>query len=322
MSGYENEGEVMRVMLIAGVGAAALVAGCGQRSIKWDTDEGGDGPLKVVTQLECPEHQGALTRISTAVDGNSCDYAGPQGSQVRLRLVKLERGQAPEDALKPIEAELNALMPGVAVKLAKPDDAEAAATRAETDADKAEVAAEQAAARAEAAADKAEAKAEEAADRAADRADLTSDGDTEVHAPGVSVKTHNDRSQVHLPGIRVDADSKGAHVNVGGIHIDADDHGHGHGSGDVSITSDDGDVSIHARDHAAEIRSRKLGKGLRATYVLADDLTEASGWRLVGYEARGPAVGPIVVAVIKSRGRHDDPVFSAAKRLVIKNVGN
>src|SRR3974377_68462 len=99
----------MRVVIIAAVGAAAL-AGCGQRSIQWGDDGRGDRPLKVVTQLECPEHQGVLTRVSTAVDGNSCTYAGPQGADVTLTLVKPAQRASPEEALKPLEADLNALM--------------------------------------------------------------------------------------------------------------------------------------------------------------------------------------------------------------------
>lgn len=305
----------MRVMLFAAIGAAAL-AGCSERSIRFK-DDSDTAPLRVVTQLECPEHQGILTRVSTSADGLSCNYAGPQGSDVTLRLVKLEQGQSPEDALKPIEAQLNALMPGVSEKLAKSDSA-----HAEDVSERAQAAADKAQEQAEAAADKAQERAEEAADRARDRAEAASDGDADVQMPGLHVKTRGEQSHVRLPGIRVDADARGAHVNIGGIHIDADDNGHGGGaSGKVNITSDDGDVSIRAQDHAAEIRSRKTGKGLRATFVLADDDAEAAGWRLVGYEARGPSVGPVVVAIVKSRGRHDDPLFSAAKRLVIKNVG-
>src|SRR5262249_51617266 len=147
----------MRVMVIAAFGAAAL-AGCGQRSIRVDKEDSSDGPMRVVTQLECPEHQGVLTRVSTAADGLSCDYAGPRGAAVTLRLVKLAQGQTAEEALKPIEAQLNTLMPGVEAKLDKSDGSAKADPAAEADA---------AASRADAAEDAADRA--DAGDTAADR---------------------------------------------------------------------------------------------------------------------------------------------------------
>ena len=43
--------------------------------------------------------------------------------------------------------------------------------------------------------------------------------------------------------------------------------------------------------------------------------------RSVGYEARGPAGGPLVVATIRSKDRDKGSAFEDAKDLVTLNVG-
>ena len=169
----------------------------------------------------------------------------------------------------------------------------------------------------------------DAADRASDRADAAADksedaddrrDSADVKLPGLSVKSHGDNANVRLPGIRVDANDGGAHINIAGIHIDADDDKGGKKSGRVNITSDNNNVSIRAEDHAAEIRANHNGNGVRMTYMISNDEGDTTGWRTVGYEARGPSGGPIVVAVVKSKDRHEDPIFRWAKDLVRKNV--
>jgi hypothetical protein len=81
-------------------------------------------------------------------------------------------------------------------------------------------------------------------------------------------------------------------------------------------------VDIHATDDGAQIRQRQGGDGVRATLILASDKA-ASGYRVVGYEARGPKGGPLAVAVVKAKGRDgsDHDVFEDMKRLVKHNVG-
>jgi hypothetical protein len=310
----------MRNVLLVAVCATALV-GCGGKGLKiskhLDIDDDDDKAMRVVTQLVCPDHQGDLTRVRTAPDGASCDYAGPRGAQVTLSLIKVKTGEDSEALLKPLENQLAALMPTAMAKLAKDDSGDtpkAEALRAQAIADKAQKAAD----RARDAADRASDKAEEAADRVDDSGDHRDDAD--VKLPGLSVKSHGDNANVRLPGIRVDANDGGAHINIAGVHIDADgDKGRGK-SGRVNISADNNNVSIRAEDHAAEIRANHSGNGLRMTYIIANDEGDTSGWRTVGYEARGPSGGPIVVAVVKSKDRHEDPIFRWAKDLVKKNV--
>jgi hypothetical protein len=55
---------------------------------------------------------------------------------------------------------------------------------------------------------------------------------------------------------------------------------------------------------------------------MAANEPSASGWRTVGYEARGPVGGPIVVATVRSKDRAPDRLFDAAKALVTLNVGD
>ncbi|MBC6980590.1 methyltransferase type 11 [Caulobacter sp. 17J80-11] len=321
-------------MLVAAASLAAMfLSACGDEpSIRIrktvDTDE--HGPLRVVNQLECPEQQGPLTRTRTSADGLSCVYSGPRGAEVTLRLVRVAAGSDAEAALQPIEKELQALMPQTVAKAAKAE-AEAQA-RAEADGRAADVA-EAEALRAEKAAIAAERQAhadERAAMAAAARAEAdarraevrearvsgSSRDNVDVRLPGLTVRSEGEKTVVRLPGLKVDADDAGAKVRIGGVRINADD-----ASGKVSIDDGDEQVDIRAHDESAEIRSRSTSSGLRATYILVDEVASAQGWKLVGYEARGPEGGPIVVAVVKSKDRKEDAVFDAAKALVKRNVG-
>jgi predicted nucleic acid-binding Zn-ribbon protein len=300
----------MRTLLLAAVSALAL-AGCGERTmqIRSTSDDVDTSALKVVTQLQCPEHQGALTRVRTAPDGLSCDYAGPRGAEVTLRLVKV--GEDAESALAPIETELNALLPGVAQRLAK------AEAEAQTKAKEAADEARQAADEAREAADSARTAAASAQEAARAEADAAADS-VDVNLPGVKVKTEGESARVNLPGIHIEAsDSGGAHVNIGGVRIDADEKG----AGRVHISSKKDEVTVRSDDDASEIRAHKRGGGVRATYILVDEKAPDQSWKLVGYEARGPATGPLVVAVVRSKNRKQDAVFNAAKALVKSNAG-
>jgi hypothetical protein len=72
--------------------------------------------LKVVSELACPESEGDLTRVRVNADG-TCDYAGPRGAEVRLRLIAATAENA-DAALKPLETELKAVLPRAAAAAA------------------------------------------------------------------------------------------------------------------------------------------------------------------------------------------------------------
>lgn len=322
-------------LLLAAALPSLLLAACDDpRPIRLSRSETSDtgGLLKAVTQLECPEHQGPLTRVRTAPDGLSCDYSGPQGAEVTLRLVSLKDGEA-KAVLTPLEAELNRLMPGVAEKLkkasaeqaraqARAQEAEAEARRAEIAAEKAELAAERAQAlaeRAEALAEGDAARAEEAwarAERAADQVRTKDEEEVRVSMPGMRVDAQGEDASVHLPGIHIETKGEKADVRIGPMTIRADDS-----SGNVEISADDSEITVRDEGDASEIRTLKRTGGTRASYVLVDEASSNQGWRLVGYEARGPEGGPLVIAVVKAKDRRENAVFNAAKDLVKRNAG-
>jgi hypothetical protein len=155
------------------------------------------------------------------------------------------------------------------------------------------------------------------------RAEAAASGDhASVRAPGVNIQADGDDASVHLPGISIDSKGDNASVRIGGFHIDARD-GEGGDDAHVDIRASDGgdEVSVQAHNDSAEVRTRAAGDATRASWILTQNQAAPSGWRLVGYEARGPAGGPIVVAVVRSRDANRGRVFEDAKDLVSLNVG-
>ncbi len=264
------------------------------------------GVLKVVDALQCPQTQGVLTRKGSAqADGTTCVYSGPRGSEVTLHLVSLNGGSV-QDALKKFEDRLSADLPeALAEARANEDRARAEAARAEADAARAEAEAERAGAEAERAA----AKAEAAADSAADSAHIS--------APGMRIDAHGDKATVRLPGMHIDADGDRANIRIGGLTIRTDDK-----NGQVNVRSKEEVVSVEAHDNTARIHTSVPGEAVRATFLMTADPSSTTGWRVVGYEARGPSGGPIVVATVRGKDRNENRVFEAAKALVTLNVGD
>ena len=132
----------------------------------------------------------------------------------------------------------------------------------------------------------------------------------------MTIDADGDRARVRLPGMSVDANGDKASVRIGGFSINADDSDES-----VDITSSDESVSVQAHDNAAEIRTNAPGDATRRTYLLTDSRPADQGWRLVGFEARGPVGGPIVIATVRAKDRDSDGVFDSAKDLVSLNVG-
>jgi hypothetical protein len=222
--------------------------------------------MRAVNALQCPDHQGSLTRVGVAADGMSCEYAGPRGAVVTLKLVKDDDQDALLDQL---DGQMNALMPEVHDKVGEgpsPEPAPAGSSAGSRD-------------------------------------------KVDINLPGFHVHTQGNRAEIRMPGVSIDADdsdgAKGGSSHEGAAH--------------VSVAG--GLVDVRARNGAAIVRARGRHHGVRATYRLADDTASPAGWRLVGYEAHGPAGGPTVVAVVKSKDSQEDPVFHDADRLVRANVG-
>ncbi|HYC98126.1 methyltransferase type 11 [Brevundimonas sp.] len=277
----------MRRLMIPALCLAALTAACDGDSVRISSthtdNPDAKGALKVVETLQCPRTMGSLTRKGSAsAEGTICTYAGPRGAEVSLHLVKLD-GAPAADVLKAFEDRLSTSLPQAVAQL-----------RAAAD---------------KGAADAAAAAAKDAA-TTADRAS--------VRAPGVDIQAEGDDATVRMPGLHIESRGDEASVRIGGFHIDSSD---GEGSANIEVSQDGDNVSVQAHQDAAEIRTSAGRGATRASWILTDNRPSEAGWRLVGYEARGPAGGPIVVATVRSRDRDRGSVFEDAKDLVALNVG-
>lgn len=150
-----------------------------------------------------------------------------------------------------------------------------------------------------------------------------------------TAKGGKNQTTIHLPGVNINASDNGADIRIGQLTINSDGgaaevkvNKNTNVRGDnpqVNVSANDeheGDVTIKANDQGAEIRTRKGGDVIRSTLILANDKAP-KGYRLAGYEARGPKGGPLAVAVVKAKTRDTDDhdLFKDMKALVRHNVG-
>lgn len=264
--------------------ATAALAGCKEPGVRISTTRTEDdkgGVLKVIDALQCPQTQGVLTRKGSAIAGGAVCTYTGPKGAEVSLHLVMLDGQPSSEVLKTFEQQLSDNM-------ARSDN--------EPDADQQVADAKAIQAEAIAAQAEAEAEAAEASDMAIDAA--------------------GDRARVRLPGISIDAQGDSARVRIGGLNIRADDS-----SGVVDLRSDDETVRINANSNGAEVRTRRNGDATRSSWTFSDSRGSDQGWRVVGYEARGPMGGPIVVAAIRVKEREQDAVFEAAKALVTLNVG-
>jgi hypothetical protein len=123
--------------------------------------------------------------------------------------------------------------------------------------------------------------------------------------------SENDKVDIHLPGLH--------------IHASGDDKdkmgGRDHGSATIETKAPGGGVSVNANDNGAEIHVSEPGAGVHLTYILASDTPGPNGYKVAGYEARGPAGGPLVVASVRSRDKDHDDLFHTLGDLLRQNVG-
>ncbi|HEY8617477.1 hypothetical protein [Phenylobacterium sp.] len=268
------------------------------------------GKLQTRAALDCPQTEGELTRTGVSPDGKRCTYTTSGGAEVTLQLVSTAGD--PAQALQQIE---DGLLPPASPEQLAADAAgrERAAASATAQA----AGAPSSAADAEAAARQAEADAARPSQSAAAepekrrgataRVEVMVDDDGHVDAKD----THGDDvTRVRLPGVSITAGDESAKVQVGGITIDAD------GDADqVTIRSYD-QVRLKGEALAREKR------GVRATLVRKGEFP--GGYRVVGYEAGGPKLGPITVATVRAKSEldeHGGDVYDDVKRLVRRNGG-
>ncbi|MES2034853.1 MAG: hypothetical protein V4466_11820 [Pseudomonadota bacterium] len=240
-----------RIALLAAGCAVLALAACDHPDAKRQHQA---RALKVVTTLDCPDRQGALNRVSTAADGQSCVYAG-DGSEVTLKIVKLENGDAAA-SLAAIESELRALVPKVQVD----------------------------------------------------------------HAAMEKAAGSGESVDINLPGVRIRANDAGADIKAGGAVINASDEG-----AEVRVSRNiEGDGS----GKSERARRRNAEEGVMAMLILANDKNEGD-FKMVGYNARGPKDGPLVVGVVKAKNsaemkdgeRDGGELFEDVDNLIRHNVG-
>lgn len=162
-------------------------------------------------------------------------------------------------------------------------------------------------------------------------AQLKSELPTPPGGAAASTDGGKDRVDIDLPGIHIHAKGDNdAKVDLGGVRINAPEPGV-HGARDsVTINSQGAStaghsggagVSVNASDDGAEIRVNAPGGGVRRSFILAADNPGPTGFKAVGYEARGPAGGPLVVALFKAKSDDHDTIKDDLEPLLRRNTG-
>ena len=138
--------------------------------------------------------------------------------------------------------------------------------------------------------------------------------------PGAGVSADNDRVDIDLPGIHIHANgNKDATVQVAGGRIVGKTDTTPDKNGGSPVSTGKPGVSIVAADSGAEVRVNEPGGGVRRSFILASDDPGPNGYKTVGYEARGPVGGPLVVASAKAKS--DDDLKDDMRDLLRLNVG-
>ena len=294
-----------RTALLGGVMLIALgAAACHPVRMGQGRDRG-DREVTVAQRLDCPERHSRLRLTSTAPDGRSCQYAGPDGEAVTLSLIALD-GRSPQEALAPLEAEFRTLVPAAASpepgSLAKPAAAGSAGAKADAD------------------------DATDKDDEALAVADAGAPTPPKPPEPPQVDKSWRagrgpgEHVRVNLPFLHIDANDNGARVHGLGFDVDADDSGRAVINGAWNGKR----AQIHAHDGGVEMRFGAVGEH-RAdlTYIVASDAPGPQGVQSAAYVAKGPVRGPLVVASARGRDnirdRHDEGVDDL-KDLVNRNV--
>ncbi|HEX8232651.1 MAG TPA: hypothetical protein VF559_04810 [Caulobacteraceae bacterium] len=276
----------MTSKLLLGCGAAALLLAACDGPPPAPPGVGPNALLKVPARLDCPDRQGDLERVRVAPDGRSCAYRD-QDNGATVDLALTPVSGGADATLAGIESRLRAEKPAAApAKMAKGDD-------------------------------------EGAASDAAAASDEASDADWEGHDVNVDV---DHPVRVRLPGMAIDARDESAKVRIGSLRIDANGD-----SDHVSVKREPRSgigrrFSLEAGDDKVEIRTDDGGKAnVNAMLILASDEHGGRG-RAMGYLARGPRTGPLVVATVRmSDADHDEVMddhhgFDDVQALVKRNV--
>jgi hypothetical protein len=130
----------------------------------------------------------------------------------------------------------------------------------------------------------------------------------------------DDRAKIDLPGVHIDTHGDKAKVSVLGVTVNADGD-----RADVHAGADGASTTVHAGPGGAEIRAGRVGdNSANLVYILAGDSAGPRGYRAVGYLARGPIAGPLIVGEFKARsgtGDHHDHDLEDLIKLNLHGAG-
>ncbi len=154
------------------------------------------------------------------------------------------------------------------------------------------------------------------------RAELPNAGAAAVNGSGVYVGGDEAGHHAHidLPGFHLNASDGQASIRMPGVSINAD----GDDAGVTTGPSNHETSVVNAHPGGTEIRVGGVNaNGASLTHLLASDTPGPSGFRVVGYMAKGPSAGPLVVGLFHVRdhdhGRNDVNDLGVS-RLIDMNV--
>lgn len=106
--------------------------------------------------------------------------------------------------------------------------------------------------------------------------------DAHIDLPGFHLNASDGKASIRMPGVSINADGNDAKVTTGA-------QGH-----EVSV--------VTAHPGGSEMRVGGVNaNGADMTYILVSDAPGPTGFRVVGYMAKGPSAGPLVVGVFRVR---------------------
>jgi hypothetical protein len=136
----------------------------------------------------------------------------------------------------------------------------------------------------------------------------------------------NDRVDIDLPGIHIHAnghdkgDNDHASIRINGAGTDKSTTVTDQ-NGQVAVSATKPGVAVDAGENGAQISVNEPGSGVRQSFILTSDSPGPNGYRMVGYEVRGPAAGPLVVASMKVKSDDHDSLNHDVRKLLRLNVG-
>ncbi len=121
---------------------------------------------------------------------------------------------------------------------------------------------------------------------------------TQAHVAPVAKDEPGEHTNIDLPFFHIHTAGEHADLKIFGVTILSQGE-----SADVKTRQGGARTIVHANPGGAEVITEDLGRtNASLVYVLASEKPAPSGYRAVGYVARGPAAGPLVVGEFRAPG--------------------